>query len=209
MKFCENPKIGLIVLAAGSSSRMNIEPKQMLEFQGKTLLRRAAETALQSGFSTVLVLGANYQNLRKEIEDLPLKITFSKIWESGISSSIKAGLSAFSGENPDAVIIMLCDQPLVTTEVLHRLRDVFIETGKPIAASEYENTVGVPALFAREIFAELENLQADEGAKKIIKKDMNRTSLVAAPEAAFDVDTLQDFENLKKLSLNSQASNPR
>lgn len=198
MKFCGIPKIGLIVLAAGSSSRMNNEPKQMLEFQGKTLLRRAAETALQSGFSTVVVLGANHQNLRREIQDLPLKITVNKNWESGISASIKTGLSAFSGENPDAVIITLCDQPLVTTEVLRRLRDAFIETGKPIAASKYEKTVGVPALFAREIFAELENLQADEGAKKIIKKDMNRTSLVAVPEAAFDVDTSHDFENLKR-----------
>ncbi len=171
----------------------------MLEFQGKTLLRRAAETALRSGFPTVAVLGANRQKLRNAIEDLPLKVTFNKNWETGISSSIKAGLSAFSGEKLDAVIITLCDQPLVTTEVLHRLRDAFTETGKLIAASEYENTVGVPALFAREIFAELENLQADEGAKKIIKKNMNRTSLVAVPEAAFDVDTAQDFENLKKI----------
>lgn len=201
MKFCESPKIGLIILAAGSSSRMNSGLKQMLEFQGKTLLRRAAETALQSGFSTVAVLGANHRSLRAEIEDLPLKISVNKNWESGISSSIKNGLRAFSGEKLDAVIITLCDQPLVTTEVLHKLRDAFIETRSPIAASEYENTVGVPALFAREIFAELEKLQADEGAKKFIKKNMSRTSLVAAPEAAFDVDTSQNFENLKQASL--------
>jgi len=200
VKSSERLKIGIIILAAGSSSRMNGEPKQMLEFRGKTLLRRAAETALQLRFSTAVVLGANSQNLRKEIEDLPLKIAFNDDWESGISSSIKKGLSALSKEKLDAVIVALCDQPLVTTEVLRRLCDVFIETGKPIAACEYENTVGVPALFAREIFAELETLQAGEGAKKIIKKDMRRTALVAAPEAAFDVDTLQDFEKLKRLT---------
>lgn len=201
MNFSGNPKIGLIILAAGSSSRMNHEPKQMLKFRGKTLLRRAAETALQSEFySTVVVLGANQEKLRKDIEDLPLRITVNENWESGISSSIKKGLSALSEENPDAVMIMLCDQPFVTTEVLQRLRDAFIETKKPIAASEYENTFGVPALFGREIFAELSNLQNDEGAKKIIKKDINRIAFVAVPEAAFDVDTLQDFEKLKRLS---------
>lgn len=199
MSFIESPKIGLIILAAGSSNRMSGEPKQMLEFEGKTLLRRAAETALQTEFSTVVVLGANHQNLRKEIEDLPLKIAFNEDWKNGISSSIKKGLSVFSEENLDAVIIMLCDQPFVSTEILLRLRDAFIKTKKPIAASQYENTVGVPALFAREIFAGLKNLREDEGAKKIIKKNMNKTALVAAPEAAFDVDTLQDFERLKRL----------
>jgi molybdenum cofactor cytidylyltransferase len=191
-------KIAVIILAAGRSSRMNNEPKQMLEFEGVTLLRRAAETAVSSGFSTVVVLAANSTTLRREIEDLPLEITINEAPESGISSSIKQGLSAVSADNPDAVIVMLCDQPLVTTETLRRLRDAFVETKKPIAASEYENTVGVPALFAREIFAELENLRADEGAKKIIKKDMNRTALVAVPEAAFDIDTRQDFEKLKR-----------
>jgi len=201
VNFSGNPKIGLIILAAGSSSRMNHEPKQALRFRGKTLLRRAAETALQSEFySTVVVLGANQEKLRKDIEDLPLRITVNENWESGISSSIKKGLSALSEENPDAVIIMLCDQPFVTTEVLQRLRDAFIETKKPIAASEYKNTVGVPALFGCEIFAELSNLRNDEGAKKIIKTDINRVAFVAAPEAAFDVDTLRDFEELKRLS---------
>jgi molybdenum cofactor cytidylyltransferase len=206
----KKPKIGVIVLAAGSSGRMNNEPKQMLEFEGKPLLRRAAETALQSEFYlTIVVLGANNQNLRKEIEDLPLEIAFNENWQSGISSSIKKGLSALSEKNLDAAIIMLCDQPFVTTDVLQRLRDAFVETEKLIIASEYEKTVGVPALFAREIFGELENLEKDEGAKKIIMRNKDRVALVAAPEAAFDVDTLQDFENLRKMSLKSQVPNPK
>jgi molybdenum cofactor cytidylyltransferase len=201
VSFSNSPKIGLIILAAGSSSRMHGEPKQMLEFRGKTLLRRAAETVFCSDFySAVVVLGANPEQMRKDIEDLPLKIAVNKKWASGMSSSIKTGLSALSEENLDAVIITLCDQPLVNTDVLQRLRDAFAETGKPIAASEYENTVGVPALFAREIFAELSNLQNDEGAKKVIKKDKYRIALVAVPEAAFDIDTLQDYEKLKRLS---------
>lgn len=192
----ENLKIVVVVLAAGRSSRMDGEAKQLLEFQGKTLLRRAAETALRTKLPTIIVLGANHEKFKKEIEDLPLKITFNKNWESGISSSIKTALSALKKNAPDAVIFTLCDQPLVTTGILRRLRKVFIETNKPIAACRYENTVGVPALFAREIFSELENLQADEGAKKIIVKDLSRTALVAAPEAACDVDTARDYLNL-------------
>ncbi|HSK74226.1 MAG TPA: nucleotidyltransferase family protein [Pyrinomonadaceae bacterium] len=201
MNFSEKPKIGVIILAAGSSSRMNGTPKQLLKFQGKTLLRRAAETALQGGFyKTIVVLGANHKIFRKEIEDLPLQIAVNENWQGGVSSSIKAGLLTLSEENLDAVIFMLCDQPFVSAEILRRLRDVFAETKKAIVASEYENTIGVPALFAREIFDELHNLQNDEGAKKIIKKDMNRTALVTVPEAAFDIDTLRDYEELKRLN---------
>lgn len=201
MSFTENPKIGIIILAAGNSSRMKGEPKQLLGFQGKTLLRRAAETALKAGFCpTIVVLGANREIFRKEIEDLPLEIAVNENWESGVSSSIREGLKAVLEENLDAVVFMLCDQPLITTQILRRLRDIFVETKKPIVASEYENTIGVPALFVREIFDELHNLQNDEGAKKIIKKDLNRTALVAVPDAAFDVDTLKDYEQLKRLN---------
>lgn len=193
-------KIGVIILAAGNSSRMCGESKQLLKFQGKTLLRLVAETALRTAFSTVVVLGSKHELFRKEIEDMPLKIVFNENWEVGISSSIKRGLSALAEDDLKAAIVMLCDQPLVTSEVLMRLKDSFIESKKPIVACSYENTIGVPALFAREIFDELNNLQNDEGAKKIIVEDLNRTVLVTVPEAAFDVDTLQDFEKLKILT---------
>lgn len=199
MKLPESPKIGVIILAAGSSTRMDGKPKQMLEFEGRTLLRRAAETALEAGFSAVVVLGANADRMRKEIDDLPLEIAFNENWENGLASSVKTGLRILEKKNPDAVIVTLCDQPLVAKEVLHRLRNAFCATNKPIAASRYDRTAGVPALFAREIFNELKSLQNDEGAKKIIKKDERRIVLVDVPEAAFDVDTRQDFERLKRL----------
>ena len=189
-------KIGVIVLAAGSSSRMRGASKQLLQFRGKTLLRLAAETALQTEFSTVVILGAENERFRKEVEDLPVTIAVNENWKDGISSSIKKGLLVVVKNDWDAAIIMLCDQPLVTPEVLIRLADAFTQTKKPIAASRYENTVGVPALFAREIFIELNDLQNDEGAKKIIVKDLRRTVLIDVPEAAVDVDTLTDFEKL-------------
>ena len=190
--------IGIAVLAAGSSTRFNGEPKQLLKFKVVTLLRRAAETALASGFSTLVVLGKHHEIFRKEIDDLPLKIAINENWKSGIASSIKTALAAFAEENADAVIFMLCDQPFVSSEILRQLADVSVETKKPIVASRYADTIGVPALFAREIFDELEDLRNDQGAKKIIVKDLNRTAFVDAPEAAFDVDTLQDLEKIEQ-----------
>lgn len=193
------PKIGIIVLAAGGSSRMGGDSKQLLEFQGKTLLRRAAETALRSEFLTVVVLGAKHEVCQKEVDSLPLKIAVNKCWKVGMSSSIKKGLSALEEDDLDAVILMLCDQPLVTIGVLMRLRDAFLASGKPIVASRYADTIGVPALFGREMFVELNDLHDDKGAKAIIGKNIHRTELIPVPEAAYDIDTLQDFENLNRI----------
>jgi len=198
----KKPKISSIVLAAGSSSRLNGELKQLLGFQGKTFLRRSAETAVAANFySNIVVLGANAEILRKELEDLPVRIVINKNWATGMSSSIKTGLAELTKEeNLEAVVIMLCDQPLVTIKTLNNLCEAFAQTGKPIAACEYQNTVGVPALFSSEIFDELMNLHESDGAKKIIKKYVGKTAFVAAPEAALDVDTLEDYEKLKQLT---------
>lgn len=181
---------------------MNGAPKQLLNFRGTTFLRRSAEIAVAADFySTVVVLGAHSEILRKEIEDLPVKIVVNENWTDGMSSSIKIGLSELiKKENPDAAVVMLCDQPLVTAETLRKLRDAFVRAGKPIAACRYRNTVGVPALFSDEIFAELMNLRESGGAKKIIEKYAGKTALIDAPEAAPDVDTAEDYENFLRLT---------
>jgi molybdenum cofactor cytidylyltransferase len=192
-------KIGIIILAAGASTRMNGEPKQLLEFEGKTLLRRAAETALSSGASPiVIVLGANAEKLLPAIKDLPVLPVINENWATGMGGSIKTGLSVLLEENTDieAALLMLCDQPFVTAETLNRLVETFQKTKKPIAVCEYADTIGVPALFAREMFAELSDLQGDAGAKTVIKKHAADVAPTPAPEAAFDVDTQADFQKL-------------
>ncbi len=192
-------KIAVVVLAAGGSSRLVGKPKQSLEYRGETLLRRAAKAAVSlKESSTVVVLGSRIDNLRSRLTDLPVKVVANPDWKNGISSSLKAGLSTVLQEEGDAVIFMLCDQPLVSTSILGRLRDAFIETGMPIIASRYEGSLGVPALFSREIFREFEGLQGDEGAKKIITKDARRTLAIDVPEAGLDIDTLEDFERLNR-----------
>lgn len=73
-------KIGLILLAAGASRRMGNYPKQLLEFHGESLLRRAAQTALNAVCRPVcVVLGANAERLRIEIADLPVEIAENKV----------------------------------------------------------------------------------------------------------------------------------
>lgn len=188
--------INAIILAAGSASRMKGKVKQLLEFRGKTLLRRAADAAIEAEFSKVsVIVGANGEKISEEVKNLPVEVVFNENWKSGISSSIKSGLTNASADT-NAVVFMLCDQPLVTAEILRNLREVFVETDSPIVACEYENTIGVPALFSREFFPALMDLQKDEGAKKIIAENIPKTVVLKVSEAGFDVDTIEDYVKL-------------
>ena len=196
----KNNPTGIIVLAAGASLRMN-EPKQLLKFEGTTLLRRAAQTAVESVYRpVVVVLGANFEKTKAEIEDLPVEIVFNEDWQSGLGSSIKTGIENLLEIAPDAaaLVITLADQPLVTAQHLNLFAEKFEQAHSAVIAAEYNQTRGVPALFAREVFDDLCRLPGDKGAKPVIEKHRRSLSTIALPDAAFDIDTPQDFLNLKQ-----------
>ncbi|MCW3062697.1 MAG: hypothetical protein JWQ02_4518, partial [Capsulimonas sp.] len=145
--------IGVVILAAGGSSRLG-QPKQLLPYQGRTLLRHAAETAVASGCRPIIaVLGANAESLRGELTGLPVWTVENEEWESGMGSSIAAGVQPLTElEHLDGAIILVADQPLITPEFLRDLVAQFEETLAPVVASEYVGTLGVPALFAETLF---------------------------------------------------------
>lgn len=194
-----NKNTGIIVLAAGASRRMG-EAKQLLKLDGKSLIRRAVETALAADRSPVtVVLGANFDSVKSEIEDLDCSIVKNDEWKTGISSSIKAGLKKTLEIAPgiSAVIFALADQPFVTAGHFDLLIEKFHETGKPIIAARYLETAGVPALFARRMFPALMKLDGDRGAGRIIKESPALTEYVFLPEAATDIDTITDLESVR------------
>jgi molybdenum cofactor cytidylyltransferase len=189
-------KVGVIVLAAGGSSRMG-SPKQLLRYRGQTLIRRAAEAALASKCDrVVVVIGSEASQMRREVEDLPVSVVGNENWQTGMSSSIRAGLDELRQHDLDGIVIMLCDQPFVTAGILNDLITTHRQTGKPIVASSYETTKGVPAFFARELFPELTSLSADEGARRLIVKHPDLVATINFPEGAIDIDTPQDTKKL-------------
>jgi molybdenum cofactor cytidylyltransferase len=197
----KNLAIGIVVLAAGMSTRMN-QPKQLLKFYGKTLLRRSAETAANSICKpAVVVLGANFETLKSELNDLPVHIFFNEKFQSGLGSSIKTGLNEILKIQPDlsAVIFTLGDQPLVTAKKINAFAESFRKTLNRIIAAEYGASVGVPALFSKEIFCELIQIEDDAGAKSVIEKYSDSLIKIGLPEAAFDVDTPEDYKKLEAL----------
>lgn len=195
-----NSKIGTILLAAGGSRRLG-RPKQLLDYEGCSMIKYAAVTALIAEFPTVVVLGASAKKIEKELIDLDVGTVINADWKRGISSSIIRGLSALKRKVPDldGVIIMLCDQPRVSPRTLQTLEKKYHQTGMPIVASVYDRTAGVPALFGYEMFGELMTLEGDKGAQSLISKYEDAlVTYIDAPEASFDVDTPEDAKMLVK-----------
>ena len=202
--------IGAVILAAGASTRMGV-PKQLLEFGGETMLRRAASVALKAGCRPVVVVtGADAAASRKALRGLDVREAENQQWESGISSSVRVGIEALVTANPQiaAVVLMLCDQPFVTREIITRLVAAHRETGRSIVASRYGGSYGVPALFDKIHFAELTTLKGDVGAKRVIQTHLPTVHLVPFPEGEIDIDTPDDLARLQSPDY-SDASNPR
>ena len=202
--------IGLMILAAGASTRMGT-PKQLLLYQGCSFIHHITEVAIcasQQRFAIaslcqpiIVVLGANAERIKPEISQLPVQIVENQQWAEGMSSSIRVGLEGLLAVNPDldAVAIALCDQPFVSSQTLNQLVEAYRLTGKPIIACEYAGTLGVPVLFHHTLFSELMTLKSNQGAKQLIKKHIDKVSSVPFPEGAIDIDTPNDYEQLQTL----------
>ena len=191
-------QVGLILLAAGGSRRLG-SPKQLVtDAEGRSLVRRAAETALGSACRpVVVVLGAAAEAVQAEIAGLPLTVSVNPEWQTGLASSLKAGLNMLAEAHAlDAVVVMLCDQPQVTSALLDSLVAAHAGTGHEIVACEYDGVLGVPALFGRMLFGTLAALAGDEGARKVIKNYHGPTTRLPFPAGVLDIDTLLDVERL-------------
>jgi len=202
--------VGLIILAAGASTRLGA-PKQLLTYRGRPLLRHAAETALASVCRPVLVVvGARADHTEAMVDGLPVAIVENTAWAEGIGTSIACGLSALMNPAPlaspllkdkeqwpalDAVVFAVCDQTLVTADVFNDLVRTYDVAGRAIVASAYGGSFGVPALFDRSVFPELLDLH-EAGAKSVILRDPQRVAAVDFPGGVVDIDTPADVAQL-------------
>jgi molybdenum cofactor cytidylyltransferase len=191
-------KCSAIILAAGQSSRLGI-PKQLLHHHGKTLLQHTIDVAKQASLQPIIVvLGANYEQLAKEIDMTGIHAVRNDDWHTGIASSICCGINNLLEIDPssNAAILMVCDQPHINASLLHDLQNTQKSTGKMIVASKYADTNGIPALFHKNLFDILLKLSGDTGAKKIMQQYPHLLTTVPFPLGSIDIDTLEDYEML-------------
>ncbi len=191
---------GIIILAAGNSSRLG-SSKQLLFYKGKTLLQHIIDEALDASLQPVVVVtGADSDQILKAINHQPIHVVNNKRWQQGMASAIVAGLLAVLSikKKKEDIIIAVCDQPYVSSNLFRRLCDKRKESNKGIVACSYANTTGTPVLFAPAYFEELLQLSGEGGAKKIIALYPDDVETVLFPKGNIDIDTEDDYYNLLK-----------
>lgn len=206
--------VGAVILAAGGSSRLG-QPKQLLKFRGETLIRRAVGAAAEAGCDPiVVVVGEIIEAIRSELDIRDSRISSSSghvqdsrtaratvvenpNWKRGIGTSIRQGLEQLP-PSVEAAALLTCDQPFVDASTVNELIAAQQKTGKPIIASSYANTLGVPALFDRSCFEALLALPNESGAKKVIEEQADTVASIPFEDGAIDIDTPEDFERLNE-----------
>jgi molybdenum cofactor cytidylyltransferase len=190
--------IAAVILAAGAATRMG-KLKQLLPYRGRTLVEHSIRQAVEAEFHPIfVVVGAEADAVQAAIAAQPIEIVQNRHWRSGMGSSIAAGIRQLqeSGAESGAVAILLGDQPLVTAEHLLAMRSLLHTRENPVVAAQYQGTLGVPALFKRELFSMLASLPPDAGARHFLRNSAIAITEFPLPEAAVDIDTPTDFAML-------------
>jgi molybdenum cofactor cytidylyltransferase len=191
--------VGAVILAAGGSSRLG-QPKQLLSFQGENLLLRAVRAALEAGCTCVIVVAGDARDrIEIELRGTPAVIVENLEWQRGIGTSVHCGLRHLLSSRPeiDAAVLLACDQPFLNAGVIASLIALQESSGKPIVASSYAGTLGIPALFHRSCFESLLALPDDSGAKMLIESRSGDVAQVEFEKGALDIDTPRDFEQMR------------
>jgi molybdenum cofactor cytidylyltransferase len=191
--------VGAVILAAGGSSRFG-RPKQLLMFRGETLVRRAVLGASEAGCApVVVVVGESGPAIQAELRETSAIVMENPEWQRGLGTSVRRGAAYLRAAVPaiDALVLMVCDQPLVQAKTIAALVAEQERTRKPIVASSYADTLGVPALFDRSCFEALCALPDDSGAKALIAARPDDVASVPFEAGACDIDTPADFERLE------------
>lgn len=190
--------VGGIVLAAGSSARFG-RAKQLLSFQSESLVRRAVRAASDAGCAGItVVVGELRDSIKMELRETHAVVVENDAWQRGLGTSIRCGVGHLLTSRPEleAVIVLACDQPFVDGNVITALIAQWENSGKPIVASSYAGTRGIPALFNRACFEALLALPDDSGAKSLIESRSAEVAQVEFEKGAIDIDTPADLEGL-------------
>ena len=182
-----------VVLAAGQSSRFG-KTKQLEKYQGIPLVTRSVRLGeAVCGSNTVLVAGNDWQRVTDICAPLAGFFVVNPRFADGLASSIECGIRSIA-EVADAVLLLLADQPLITSAHLQVLMDAWQSSRESIVASAYAGTTGPPVIFPRRDFADLMRLSGDRGARSIIDANRERVKVIGFEPAALDIDRQSDLE---------------
>jgi molybdenum cofactor cytidylyltransferase len=186
-----------LLLAAGASTRLG-QPKQLLPYGGRSLLRHAAETGIAAGLDPlVVVVGARAEAMRPELAGLPVLVLDNPRYAEGQSTSLRAGVAALPAE-VGAVVVLLADMPGVDAPLVRALIAAWRASQAPIVRPTHAGQPGNPVLFAARLFPELLRAEGDEGGRPVLRAHAAEAHLLPVdnPGILQDVDTWDAYRAL-------------
>lgn len=187
---------GVAVLAAGASRRLG-QPKQLLVVDREPLIRYVAKVAAAGGGADVaVVLGAEAERVKGALQGVSCECLDNVAWPQGIASSIQTAVRWAEVRELDALMLLVCDQARLTAQHVSQLWAAWQRAPLLPVASEYAQTLGVPAIFPASYYPALLSLQGDRGAAKLLAGDA--VTRVPWPDGAFDLDTPADLARLRE-----------
>ena len=190
--------VGAIILAAGGASRFG-RAKQLLLFEGESLVRRAVRSASEAGCKLIIVVvGEARDSIIAELQDTRAITIENPEWQRGLGTSIRCGVRHALNTDPElqSVVLLACDQPFVDASIITSLVREKAKSGRKIVTSVYADTTGIPTLFDREYFGALLALSNDAGAKTFVRSHPHDVAQVPFEKGAYDIDTVEDFERI-------------
>jgi molybdenum cofactor cytidylyltransferase len=194
-------RIGAVVLAGGTSSRMG-EPKQLLRLGGRTVLGQTLENVRGACVEQiVLVLGFAAEVIARQTEVEGVTLVINEQFDEGMGSSLRTGIATLNPEI-DAALVVLADQPFVRPATLDQLINRYIESGAEIAIPTYRGFRGNPVLLDRSVFAEVMAVTGDIGCRAIFGDHTEGIVKVPVDDVGvlLDIDSKSDFERLQRFA---------
>lgn len=191
MKHTDQPAIGCVILAAGSSVRFG-ENKLLAEISGKTMIKRAFESIPAEKLCDVVVV-TQYESIVALAEDYGFQPVVNRHPERGQSHSVMLGTTALK-DRCDGILFQVADQPWLKRESVSKLLDVFRGHPDSIVGMSSGGKRGNPCVFPKTVFDELCRLSGNSGGRAVIERHKDRLILFEVDETELtDVDTPQDI----------------
>jgi molybdenum cofactor cytidylyltransferase len=185
-------RIAAVVLAAGRSTRMGEANKLVAEVGGKPLVRIAAEQALASRASPVIVVsGYQREQVESALAGLDVRIAHNPDFAQGMGTSLRVGVAAVPAD-ADGVVVCLADMPQITSALIDQMIAAFDpEKSALVVVPTRDGKRGNPVLWSRRFFPDLMAIEGDVGARHLIATYAEAvTEVPVSSNAAFlDVDT--------------------
>jgi len=192
-----NKDLGVIILAAGYSSRMKLF-KPLLPLGNSTIIESSIDSFLDAGIGNItVVIGFQSEKLKPVLEDKGIKWIYNNKYSEGMYSSVVAGVSSLP-DHIKAFFLLPADIPLVNSKTIHKIVEVYKQKKGGIIYPSFANRRGHPPLIDSSLFPEIISYNGSGGLKALLNKYEEKAYYIEVEDegTVLDIDSYEDYLEL-------------